>query len=240
MKTDLNIRPMTPQEKIYAELQSSQISQQTGFIGVLVGSFNQQDKDLSIKWNILQESPIKEAFWSEAQSVLKELRNTIFKDRNAMQEYCASHTSFFKSQTADVYGLRVDSARYSYLILCSPQSKDNCLYLYAYSTEALEHHMKKAERGISFITPDYQEKFRVADGEKIRIIGVDGNFRDRICRYIDDTHFETEGEFGGTLYHICEFAELCEKTGSRVIPLDGEQKDVSREQKPPKTKGRER
>ena len=240
MKTDLNIRPMTPQEKIYAGLQSSQISGQTGFIGVLVGSFNQQDKDLSIKWNILQESPIKEAFWSEAQSVLKELRNTIFKDRNAMQEYCASHTSFFKSQTADVYGLRVDSARYSYLILCSPQSKDRCLYLYAYSTEALEHHMKKAERGISFITPDYQEKFRVADGERIRIIGADGNFRDRICRYIDDTHFETEGEFGGTLYHICEFAELCEKTGSRVIPLDGEQKDVSREQKPPKTKGRER
>ena len=240
MKTDLNIRPMTPQEKIYAGLQSSQISGQTGFIGVLVGSFNQQDKDLSIKWNILQESPIKEAFWSEAQSVLKELRNTIFKDRNAMQEYCASHTSFFKSQTADVYGLRVDSARYSYLILCSPQSKDRCLYLYAYSTEALEHHMKKAERGISFITPDYQEKFRVADGERIRIIGADGTFRDRICRYIDDTHFETEGEFGGTLYHICEFGELCEKTGSQVIPLDGEQKDVSREQKPPKTKGRER
>ena len=54
--------------------------------------------------------------------------------------------------------------------------------------------MKKAERGISFITPDYQEKFRVADGEKIRIIGADGNFRDRICRYIDDYHFETEGD----------------------------------------------
>ena len=157
-----------------------------------------------------------------------------------MQEYCASHTSFFKSQTADVYGLRVDSARYSYLILCHPQSKDNCFYLYAYSTEALEYHLKKAERGISFITPDYKEKFRVADGERIRIIGADGNFRDRICRYIDDTHFETEGEFGGTLYHICEFAELCEQTGSQVIPLDGEQKDVSREQRPPKTKGWER
>ena len=240
MKTDLNIRPMTPQEKIYAGLQSSQISGQTGFIGVLVGSFNQQDKDLSIKWNILQESPIKEAFWSEAQSVLKELRNTIFKDRNAMQEYCASHTSFFKSQSADAYGLRVDSARYSYLILCSPQSKDNCLYLYAYSTEALEYHLKKAERGIRSITPDYKEKFRVADGERIRIIGADGNFCDRICRYIDDIHFETEGEFGGTLYHICEFGELCEKTGSQVIPLDGEQKDVSREQRPPKTKGWER
>ena len=81
MKIDLNIRPMTPQEKIYAELQSSQISQQTGFIGVLVGNFNQQDRDLPMKWNILQEPPIKEAFWSEAQSVLKELRNTIFKDR---------------------------------------------------------------------------------------------------------------------------------------------------------------
>ena len=42
---ELNIRPMTPQEKIYAGLQSSQISEQTGFIGVLVGSFNQQDRD---------------------------------------------------------------------------------------------------------------------------------------------------------------------------------------------------
>ena len=92
MKTDLNIRPMTPQEKIYAELQSSQISQQTGFIGVLVGNFNQQDKNQPMKWNILREPPIREAFWSEAQSVLKELRNTIFKDRNTMQEYCASHT----------------------------------------------------------------------------------------------------------------------------------------------------
>ena len=173
MKIDLNIRPMTPQEKIYAELQSSQISQQTGFIGVLVGNFNQQDRDLPMKWNILQEPPIKEAFWSEAQSVLKELRNTIFKDRISMQEYCASHTSFFKSQSADVYGFRVDSARYSYLILCSPQSKDRCLYLYAYSTEALEYHMKKAERGIRFITPDYKEKFRFADGEKIRIIGAE-------------------------------------------------------------------
>ena len=237
---ELNICPMTPQEKIYAELQSSQISQQTGYIGILVGNFNQQDKDLSMKWNILQEPPIREAFWSEAQSVLKELRNTIFQDRNSMQEYCDSHTSFFKRQSAGVYGLRVDSARYSYFILCNPQSKDNCLYLYAYSTESLEHHMKKAERGIRFITPDYKEKFRVADGERIRIIGADGNFRDRICRYIDDYHFEIEGGFGGTLYHICQFAELCEKTGSQVIPLDGEQKDVSREQKPPKTKGRER
>ena len=240
MKTDLNIRPMTPQEKIYAELQSSQISQQTGFIGVLVGNFNQQDSDLPMKWHVLQEPPIREAFWSETQSVLKELRNTIFKDRNVMQEYCASHTSFFKSQSAGVYGLRVDSARYSYLILCHPQSKDNCLYLYAYSTEALEYHLKKAERGICFITPDYKEKFRVADGERIRIIGADGNFRDRICRYVDDARFETEGNFGETLYHIYEFSELCEKTKSLVIPLDGEQKDISREHRTLKTKGRER
>lgn len=48
---ELNIRPMTPQEKIYAELQSSQISGQAGFIGVLVGNFNQQDKDLPIPPN---------------------------------------------------------------------------------------------------------------------------------------------------------------------------------------------
>ena len=36
-----------------------------------------------------------------------------------------------------------------------------------------------------------------------------------VCRYIDDYHFE----YGINLRHICEFAELCERTGNTVIPL---------------------
>ena len=46
--------------------------------------------------------------------------------------------------------------------------------------------MALAEHGIRFITPFYQEKFRIRDGDKVRIRGQDGTPRDRICRYIDD------------------------------------------------------
>ena len=42
-----------------------------------------------------------------------------------------------------------------------------------------------------------------------------GETQDRICRYIDETHLEV----GGSLYHICEFAEGIQRSGIQVIPL---------------------
>ncbi len=74
---------------------------------------------------------------------------------------------------------------------------------------------KKASRGIRFITPDYKEKFKIPDGDKIRITLSDGEQLDRTCRYIDDYHLEV----GSNLYHICEFAERMEQNGNTVIPL---------------------
>lgn len=73
----------------------------------------------------------------------------------------------------------------------------------------------KANRGIRFITPDYKEKFKIPDGDKIRITLSDGEQLDRTCRYIDDYHLEV----GSNLYHICEFAERMEQNGNTVIPL---------------------
>lgn len=79
----------------------------------------------------------------------------------------------------------------------------------------LDRHMEKASRGIRFITPDYKEKFKIPDGDKIRITLSDGEQLDRTCRYIDDYHLEV----GSNLYHICEFAERMEQNGNTVIPL---------------------
>lgn len=81
--------------------------------------------------------------------------------------------------------------------------------------EWLDRHIEKASRGIRFITPDYKEKFRIPDGDKIRITLSDGEQLDRTCRYIDDYHLEV----GSNLYHICEFAERMEQNGNTVIPL---------------------
>ena len=89
------------------------------------------------------------------------------------------------------------------------------LFIYCYRRDWLDSHMKQAEKGIRFITPHYEEKFRVADGDKVRIRRFDGRDFERVCRYIDDCHVE----IGNELYHICQFAEIMERNGNSVIPL---------------------
>ena len=78
--------------------------------------------------------------------------------------------------------------------------------------------MKQAEKGIRFITPHYEEKFRIADGDMVRIKCWDGRELDRECRYIDEYHVEV-GKVWDNLYHICQFAEMMERNGNTVIPL---------------------
>jgi hypothetical protein len=75
--------------------------------------------------------------------------------------------------------------------------------------------MNSAERGIRFITPHYKEKFRLTDGDTIRVTGADGESREHICRYIDDYHLAV----GSSIYHICEYAEMLEHAGRTVIPI---------------------
>ncbi len=75
--------------------------------------------------------------------------------------------------------------------------------------------MKQAEKGIRFIGLDHKEKFRLPDGEIVRIITSEHDVRDWIARYIDDFHVEIGGDF----YHISEFAEQLERSGSKVIPM---------------------
>ena len=96
-----------------------------------------------------------------------------------------------------------------------PQRKLVTYYCYCYVKQWLDRHMRQAEKGIRFITPDYKELFRIADGEKIRMTIPSGEPLDQVCRYVDDYHFEV----GRNLYHICEFAERMRDNGIAVIPL---------------------
>ena len=92
-------------------------------------------------------------------------------------------------------------------MLCTtrPQSK---------MPDRLREH-ENAASGIRFITPNYEERFTVPDGDQILITSPDGAKTTRTCRYIDDYHLEV----GKNLYHICEFAEKMEQAGNTVIPL---------------------
>ena len=122
----------------------------------------------------------------------------------------------------DYYGVRVDTQKYAYLCRLNPNKGEYNLYCYCYIKDWLDKHIRSAEKGIRFITPEYKEKFRISDGEKIRITFSDGEVKDRVCRYIDDSHVEV----GDDLYHICEFAERMEQCGATFIPLRSDLPEV--------------
>ena len=139
------------------------------------------------------------------------------KSRDAMRDFCQKHPeSGFND--GFLFAFRADTAQYSYLLRLNPYKQDENLFIYCYRRDWLDRHMKQAEKGIRFITPNYKEKFRIEDGDMIRIRRYDGTSIDRVCRYIDECHLEVGGGWDN-LYHICQFAEMMERNGNFVIPL---------------------
>ena len=163
-----------------------------------------------------------EEFHQELESVLNALVGDVqyggfLKSRDAMRDFCQEHPESGFNEGFD-FGFRADTAQYSYLIQLNPYSDEKNLSICCYRRNSLDRHMKQAEKGIRFITPHYEEKFRIADGDMVRIKCWDGRELDHVCRYIDDCHVEI-GKGWDNLFHICQFAELMERNGNSVIPL---------------------
>ena len=68
---------------------------------------------------------------------------------------------------------------------------------------------------IRFIYPDYQEKFRIPDGDQILVSYPTGDRKAFVCKYIDDCHLLV----GNNAFHICEYAERLQRLGAHVYPF---------------------
>lgn len=216
---DMTMRVATPAERLYTKGQSMQIGGQTGCIGHLRADMGADGQGFFKTWKDDRQSLNTEEFQQEFESVLNALvgdeqYSGFLQSRDAMEKFCQEHPeSGFNGGFA--FGFRTDTAQYSYLIRLQPYKGDENLFIYCYRRDWLDRHMKQAEKGIRFITPNYKEKFRIQDGDQVRVMRFDGQVFDRVCRYIDDCHVE----IGTELYHICQFAELMERNGNSVIPL---------------------
>ena len=221
---DLTLRPMTQAEQAYCYSQSQQISGQTGLIGHLRADFGSNGTGFFSNFFDFRKDLKSEDFKAEFDEVINALREDqrfggILAGRTAMSKYCHKHPGS-SIEPGYNYGFRADTAHYSYLLRVTPKRGEYNLYCYCYLRQWLEGHMKRAEKGIRFITPHYQEKFRIADGDRIRLVMESGENREMTCRYIDDYHMEVTGQNGSTVYHICEFAEVWEQNGcTEMIPL---------------------
>jgi hypothetical protein len=217
---NLAIRPLTQEEQKYTYAQSHQLVMQTGAIGHLRGDFDRSGSGFFTTWFDELPSRNTDVFKAEMDLVINTMRfddhyGGFLQSRTSMSHYCAEQGSAFTGNYCIEYGVRVDTAQFSFLFRCNPTKGDYNFYCWCFEKPWLDRHIIKASRGIRFIDPMYQEKFRIPDGGMIRVTSKNGSVQDRACRYIDDYHVEV----GNSLYHICEYAERLEASGTTIMPL---------------------
>ena len=210
-------RAMTMDEDKYTFSQSSQICGQTGLIGYLRADMDTDGNGFFSNWFDWRKDLKTQEFKYELDEVINSLREEgdVLHNLGARSVYCRNTPQARMDTEQEYYGIRIDTEEYAYLMRLNPNKGEYNLYCYCYRRDWLDDHIKQARRGIRFITPRYQEKFRIADGEKVRITLSGGEQFERGCRYIDDYHVEV----GDMIFHICEFAERMKQNGSKVIPL---------------------
>lgn len=221
---DLDMRALTEKEDKYTFSNSMQISMQCGLIGHLRADMDSDGNGFFSSWEDYRKELKTDEFKDEFDKVINSLREEgdILYNRKSLAKYCYSSPQAKMNNEQDYYGVRVDTEKYAYLCRLNPNKGEYNLYCYCYIKDWLDKHIRSAKKGIRFITPEYKEKFRISDGEKIRITFSDGEVKDRVCRYIDDNHVEV----GDDLYHICEFAERMEQCGATFIPLRSDLPEV--------------
>ena len=90
------------------------------------------------------------------------------------------------------------------------------IYQNRYGVLAVTDREKGDEpKEIRFIYPDYQEKFRIPDGDQILVSYPTGDRKAFVCKYIDDCHLLV----GNNAFHICEYAERLQRLGAHVYPF---------------------
>lgn len=214
----MEIRPLTEAEQKYTYTQSMQIQGQTGSIGHLRGDFDRSGNGFFTTWNDHRVQWKTDEFKTELDDVINALRSEAYgllQNRFAMCKYAAQYPeSSFEGNYCMEYGFRAETEKHAFLLRCNPAQGDYNFYCYCYVKEWLDRHIQKAQKGIAFIDSSYHELFHIADGEKIVITDALGEKSERVCRYIDEYHTE----IGSNLYHICQFAEIMERSGATYRP----------------------
>jgi hypothetical protein len=217
---DIAIFEATKPEQLYTFTQSSQIASQTGCLGHLRADFGEGGTEFHTSWEDHCGDLKTDEFKALFNEIIEELRNgtengKLFASRANLARFCFRHPTAAIAQAKDSSAYRFNDGDYAYLMRLNSNRGDYNVYIYVYIGDWLDKHLREAEHGIRFIDPHYNELFRMPDGGQVRLTYRDGRSVVRTCRYIDDYH----AEIGCSLYHICEFAEMCEQSGIKVEPV---------------------
>ncbi len=223
------MRVMKENEMRYCLIQNQQINMITGRIGYMHSDFNSDGESLNSTWFDEVESRNSFKFQETLNSVIDVLQNDpqyrgVIRNAEDMKLLCSTrpNSRLPVNLHSNSYGFRVDTDNYAFLLCCNVNPEHYSFSITAYLRETFDSHIKNAEKGIRFINSNYKTLFTIPDGDTIQITLDNGEQYTRICRYVDDYHFQTINGFEEkyvNLFHICQFAELMEKNGNTVVPL---------------------
>lgn len=220
---DMAIRAATPAERLYACEQYAQISERCGSPGHLRCELDPVGMTARGHWTAASPDFYTPEFKADFYAVLDKLRfdpqyGQVLRNRATMTACCLDHPES-RIEGSQAYIFRADARACSCLIRCIPDSLADNVWIYPYHRDLFYLHMKQAEKGICFISPEGREKFRVPDGESIQITTSGAGTRINTVRYVDACHFLIVTRYGGYLYHMKEFPDWLERHDGRVIPL---------------------
>lgn len=144
----MKIRAIVSQEIPYVYAQSQENIIHCGLIGYLRGDFGKSGFEFWSTWFDGCTELKTVEFQSEFDLVVNNLRSNqyggILKDVKCMKECCRRYAGEIKTFCRCEYGLRIDTARYAYLLRLLPYSGTYNFYLYAYQSDLLEKHLEDA------------------------------------------------------------------------------------------------
>ena len=217
-KEKFNATPLPEEERTYTFAQNQQIQVNSGLIGYLRADMGSNGEGFYSSWNDYIYDLKTDAFKNELNDVINHLRkdNGFLSSRKNLASFCYNNSEMSYGDGYNHYGVRIDTKEHSYLMRLNPNRGEYNLYCYCYSKKYLNEHLRDAKKGISFIDTEFNEKFRIKDGEKIRITDSNGKTEEHSCRYIDDYHVE----IGFDVFHTRDFAQKLKDSGSKCEPVN--------------------
>ena len=216
---NITLKPATLTERMYTYTQSSQIGSQTGNLGHLRADMDSDGTAFLSSWTDCRGDLKTPEFHEEFNELIRSMKEegNPFQSRTILSRYCFAHPEAADQDFRNFF-FRLDSEQYAYMFRLNPNKDEYNVYCYPYRKKWLDQHTEEAKRGIKFLDRNYNEVFRLRDGAKIRVTFSDGEVNERVCRYIDPTHFEY-GSGALSIFHTSQFAEWMARANAKFEPV---------------------
>ena len=151
--TQLHIRPARPEEAGLFYTPHPEEDKRLGTVGHVRMDFGRSGNEFwHTWWPRGPEELNSPAFKLELQEVVDTLRESVLKNRFAMERFCYEHGGKISGGWTQNYGYIVETAHYRYCLRCNPSPGDYNCYCTAYDLDVQRQNMAQDKPLVGRVT----------------------------------------------------------------------------------------